>query len=673
MSGPEKPSTAVPKVDEEVAALLASAPEPLRAILTARLQALEASLNGIAVAALDGTLTYVNAAFVRMWGLGGPAEALGRPAPDFWAMPGQAAAVLGQVAAGAGWVGELEAVARNGKLFVVELSASMIRDGIGAPLALMGSFVDVTERTRAVAALRHGEERLRQATRVALMGIFDHDQRSDAIYWSPRQREIYGVGADEVITLKAFVEFVHPEDRERIAEAVLRAHAPDGDGLFDVEHRVVRRDGAVRWLTTRSRTFFEGEGEGEGAERRPVRTVGAVLDVTDAHQAQAERARLREQLEQARKMESIGRLAGGVAHDFNNMLAVILGNAELLRPRLRGDREGIDDLGELERAAQRARDITRQLLAFSRKQVIAPQPLALNDLLASLHRTLSRLIGEDVVLQFVPGRDLWRVELDPAQLDQIIVNLAGNARDAMPRGGKLTVETANVHLNEDYCRRNPGFQSGEYVLLAVSDTGVGMDRETRERIFEPFFTTKPKGQGTGLGLATVYGIVAQNGGMVHVYSEPGLGSTFKIYLPRLRGEALAEPAPEASPMPTPGGTVLLVEDEPMVRRTTAAMLVALGYDVLAVASAVEALGLAAQPGTRLDLLLTDVVMPSMSGKELRDRLLRLRPALPVVFMSGYTTNVIVHHGVLESGLHLLQKPFSMEDLARVLAEARCTT
>jgi len=638
----------------------------LQADLVSRLQALESSINGIAIANLAGNLSYVNASFLRMWGYESRSEVLGRSAISFWDSPSQASAVQARVAEGQGWRGELAALRKSGERLIVELSASMVKDGAGRPLALLCSFIDVTERTRATAALREGEERLRQAVRVAHIGIFDHDQRADTIYWSPQQREIYGFDPDETVTLQAFLDRVHAADLERIGEAVRRAHTPGGDGLFDVDHRITRRDGAVRWLTTRSQTFFEGEGDG----RRPVRTVGAVLDITDARRAEEERERLQAQLAQAQKLESVGLLAGGVAHDFNNMLAVILGNAEMLRPRLEGDPAAAADLLEIFSAAHQARDVTRQLLAFSRKQVVSPHPLAPNDVLAKARSTLARLIGEDVEIQFHPGRELWKVEMDPSQFEQVLMNLAANARDAMPRGGKLTIETANVRLDEEYCRRNAGFRPGDYVLIAVSDTGVGMDRETLEHVFEPFFTTKDFGKGTGLGLATVHGIVAQSGGMVHAYSEPGIGSTFKIYLPRLQRESAERVAPDAAPAVVEGGTVLLVEDEPMVRRMTAAMLASLGLSVVVAGSPSEALELVGRKNARIDVLLTDVVMPGMSGKELRDRILGLRPGLPVLFMSGYAPNVIVHHGVQEEGVHLVQKPFTMGDLALAICDVR---
>jgi CheY-like chemotaxis protein len=368
-------------------------------------------------------------------------------------------------------------------------------------------------------------------------------------------------------------------------------------------------------------------------------------------------------------MESVGRLAGGVAHDFNNMLLVILACTELIKMRHPEDAKLLLSLQEIEGAALRARDITRQLLAVSRKQIAAPRSVNLSEFLAETRKTLGRLIGEDVELDFRLGADLWPVRIDPSQLDQVLMNLVVNARDAMPVGGKLTIETTNVRIDEDYCRRHVGFRPGDYVLLVVSDSGAGMDRETLARAFEPFFTTKAVGKGTGLGLATVHGIVTQNGGVVSVHSEAGQGTTFRIYLPRLREAAVAAEAREETPAARTGGRVLLVEDDEAVRRTLAAMLDALGFSVVVATGWREALSLAGRADASVDVLLTDVVMPELSGKELCERLRAARPGLPVLYMSGYTDDVIVHHGILEDGVHFIQKPFTMDDLARAIRTA----
>jgi PAS domain S-box-containing protein len=511
---------------------------------------------------------------------------------------------------------------------------------------------------------------LRQAVRVAQIGIYDHDQRADTLYWSPGQREIYGWGADEPVTPRTFLERLYPEDRAAVEAALRRAHDAGGDGSFDAEYRILRRDGELRWLSTRGQTYFEGE----GAARRPVRSVGAAVDITERRAAEEERARLQAQLAHAQRLETVGRLAGGVAHDFNNMLHVIMGFAELLRRRLPPDAGLSAYVAEIERAAQRSRDVTRQLLAFSRRQLISPAPTNLKALVAATAAAMVRLIGEDVDLRVVADEGLWTVNVDPAQVDQILINLAVNARDAMPRGGKLTIETANAQFDEAYCREHVGAKPGQYVLLAVSDDGLGMDKETLSHMFEPFFTTKETGKGTGLGLATVHGIVEQNGGFINVYSEPGRGTTFKVYFPRaadLGRGAAAQPA-EAARL-RGSGRVLVVEDEVAVRRLTSALVESIGYTVVATGSPAEAIRMFERDDFEVDVVLTDVVMPEMSGKQLRDRLESLRPGIRVLFTSGYTANVIAHHGILESGVHFIAKPFGVTELARKLREVLAGT
>ncbi|HVO12348.1 MAG TPA: ATP-binding protein [Vicinamibacteria bacterium] len=374
----------------------------------------------------------------------------------------------------------------------------------------------------------------------------------------------------------------------------------------------------------------------------------------------------RAQLFQAQKMEAIGRLAGGVAHDFNNLLHVIMGFVELLRRKMPADTRVSRYVDEIEGAAGRAQDVTSQLLAFSRRQVISPAPSDLNALVTRLSRGLSRLIGEDVELRVEGAEGLWPVNVDPTQIDQVLLNLAVNARDAMPNGGMLTIEMANIRVDETFCRQHAAARPGDYVLLAVSDTGTGMDKETLSHAFEPFFTTKEKG--TGLGLATVHGIVEQNGGFVNAYSEPGQGTTFKIYLPRAL-EA-GTPAAEAAEPPNylGAGTVLVVEDEESVRRVTAELVQSLGYEVMTACSGDEAIELCEAHEPRIDVVLTDVVMTGTSGTELRDRLERLRPGIKILFTSGYATNVIAHRGILDKGVHFIAKPFGITHLARALRE-----
>jgi nitrogen-specific signal transduction histidine kinase/ActR/RegA family two-component response regulator len=395
-----------------------------------------------------------------------------------------------------------------------------------------------------------------------------------------------------------------------------------------------------------------------------------VHDITERKRAEDERGKLQAQLNQAQKMESVGRLAGGIAHDFNNMLSVIIGHTEIALDQVDSAQPLHEDLDEILRAAHRSAHLTRQLLAFARKQTISPKVLDLNETVEDMLKMMRRLIGEDIDLLWKPGRDFWPVKVDPAQIDQILANLCVNARDAISGVGKVTIETVNVTFDEAYCANHIGFVPGEFVLLAVSDDGCGIDKETQEKLFEPFFTTKGVGQGTGLGLATVYGIVKQNNGFINVYSEPGQGTTFKIYLPRHQGKAeqMQKEGP-AAPAVHGHETILLVEDEPAILSMGKAMLERLGYRVLTAGTPGEAIRLAEEHPGEIHLLMTDVVMPEMNGRDLAKNLLSLYPNLKRLFMSGYTANVIVHHGVLDEGVHFIQKPFSRKDLAAKVREA----
>jgi signal transduction histidine kinase/ActR/RegA family two-component response regulator len=392
--------------------------------------------------------------------------------------------------------------------------------------------------------------------------------------------------------------------------------------------------------------------------------------LAERKRAAEERARLEVQLLQAQKMESIGRLAGGVAHDFNNMLGVILGFADLALKQVSPAQPLHADLEEIRKAAVRSADLTRQLLAFARKQTIMPKVLDLNETVEGMIKMLHRLVGEEIRLAWLPGRDVWPVKVDPSQIDQILANLCVNARDAISGAGTLTIETGTTSLDAAYCAAHPGFKPGAYVILAVSDNGSGMDESTRSQIFEPFFTTKPVGQGTGLGLATVYGIVKQNHGFINVYSEPGQGTSFKIYLPPHTGApGQVRTKIQLTPAARGNETILLVEDDAPILEMTARMLETHGYTVMAASTPTAAISLAGAHHGEIHLLLTDVVMPGMNGRDLARNLLAVRPRLRQLFMSGYTSNVIAHHGVLEDGVAFIQKPFSSEALAAKVREA----
>ena len=368
-------------------------------------------------------------------------------------------------------------------------------------------------------------------------------------------------------------------------------------------------------------------------------------------------------------MEAVGRLAGGVAHDFNNILTGINGYSEMIIEGLPADDPLRPNMEVILSSGRRAAGLTAQLLAFSRKQVIAPKVIAPNDILLDSQKMLRRIIGEDIDFIFTPGKRLWRINADPTQLDQVLMNLAVNARDAMPNGGKLTVETQNVTLDDEYCKSHPGFIPGDYVMLAVTDTGHGMNAETLENIFEPFYSTKEVGKGTGLGLAMVYGVMKQNNGFINVDSEPGAGTTFKIYYPAHKERAENTGKSKLTDMPTGTETVLLVEDEEIVRNLSKTVLERQGYTVIVAPDGKKAHLEYTQYSGEIDLLLADVVMPKMNGRELYKKLLDLKPGLKALFMSGYTEDAIAHHGVLDKGTHFLQKPFTIQALAKAVRRA----
>ena len=499
--------------------------EGARAALLRLEAAIASSHAGVAIADLEGRLSYVNLAFLELWGYSDTADVLGRPAVSFWSSPEAAQAVVEALRRTGAWTGELVATRPDGSERVMLVQASSFADRTGKPAGMLASFVDVSE------------------------------------------------------------------------------------------------------------------------ERR-----------------------LRAQLLQSQKLESVGRLAGGVAHDFNNLLTVMKGYLELALQELPPGHAGVAHLHEVDRAADSAASLTQQLLAFSRKQIIAPRVLDLNDVVRRVHAMLQRLLGEHVALEFVTAADLWPVRFDPGQAEQILVNLAVNARDAMPQGGRLTIETANVRLDAAYVADHPDVEPGEYVLLGVSDTGVGMSSEIREHAFEPFYTTKQPGHGTGLGLAMIHGAVSQNGGRVEVYSEPGHGTSFKIYLPRADAERDASPARVVHAAPRGKETILVVEDDERLRVLTVRLLRQFGYQAVAVGGGEEALAWLAEHPAPIDLLLTDVIMPGMNGKVLADEVRRLRPGTRVLFTSGYTANVIVHHGVLQAGVEFLAKPFGSASLAQRVRE-----
>jgi PAS domain S-box-containing protein len=511
---------------------------------------------------------------------------------------------------------------------------------------------EVVERRRVEAALRESEEhyRLIAENTSDLISLFDLDDGWRRVYASPSHRGILGFAPAELMG-QPLANLVHPDDLNSVLEQARQIAAT---GTAQTTCRLSHADGSWRWI----------EIQAAAIDRQGGRYIVAVgRDITERRQLQA-------QFLQAQRMDSIGRLAGGVAHDFNNLLTAIMGNLELALDTLPDDHIVHDDLAEAQKAANRAAGLTRQLLAFARKQPIEPRVINLNDLIAEMDKLLRRLIGEDIELVTQPAPNLAPIKADSGQLEQVIVNLAVNARDAMPNGGKLTIETHNVEIDQDYVHQHIGVVPGVYVLLAISDTGTGMDAETLRQAFEPFFTTKPKGRGTGLGLATCYGIIKQHGGHIWPYSELGQGSTFRIYLPLADEPAPAHARPQqANALPGGTETVLLAEDELAVRSLAARVLRERGYTVLEASDGDEALRLAHEHATApIDLLLTDVVMPRVSGRVLVEQVSAIQPSIKVLYISGYADHAVVHHGRLEPGVDFLHKPFAPSTLARKVRE-----
>jgi PAS domain S-box-containing protein len=553
--------------------------------------------------------------------------------------------------------------AKDGRLIPVEIVANYVQFGDKERNC---AFVrDITKRKQAEEERRRIEEDRQRFFLLAessseFIGMCDLDLQP--VYVNPAGRRMVGLPDMAAACRVKVPDYFYPEDQAFIANEFFPRVLREGHG--DVEIRLRHfQTGEPLWFYYYLFSVHDAGGNAIGWA-----TVSH--DITERRRADEEKQMLQAQLTQALKMEAVGRLAGGVAHDFNNMLGVILGHTgmalEMAAPTdpLRGN------LAAIEKAALRCADLTRQILAFARKQTVAPRAIDLNSTVEAMLKMLRRLIGEDIAMAWIPGEELWPVQVDPAQIDQIMANLCVNARDAIAGVGKITIETGNVVFDEAYCAAHAGSVPGEYVLLAVSDDGCGMDAETLSHVFEPFFTTKTLGQGTGLGLATVYGAVKQNQGFINVYSEPGQGTTIKIYL--RRHAAQPEPAAEEGQSREAvgdGETILLVEDEPDILQTTTALVERLGYRVLAASTPGAALRLAREHTGRIDLLMTDVVMPEMNGRDLAKSIQSLYPDIGRLFMSGYTANVIAHHGVLDPGVHFLQKPFSMQDLGAKIREA----
>lgn len=624
--------------------------------------ALNATANAIVVTDINGVIEWVNPAFSAITQYDRE-DVIGKNPSELVKMPGAHDDAFYKqlwdcILSGQVWRGTLTNRRKDGSRYTEEQTITPIRDVNGKITHFVGVKQDVTERVRTESALRESQHRLERALCIGKIALWEWELETDTVYYSPEWSQhtgtaSFGASGD----FSEWLDRVHPDDQPLLLRDLkeVRSAAATRQREFRLRHD----DGEYRWILMNTLPLLN-----EG--NQTVRIAGTNVDVT-------ERKHLENEFEQAQKLESVGRLAGGVAHDFNNLLSVIGGYCEMALATQEDGSLLHKDLMQIKRAADRAAGLTRQLLAFSRRQVLSPVVLNVNTILKEEEKMLHRLIGEDIRLELVIDESLGQAMMDPGQLEQVVLNLAVNARDAMPQGGTLLIRTANLELTKPSGAQHLQVPPGNYINIHVSDTGVGMPPAILDRIFEPFFTTKEAGKGTGLGLATVYGIIKQSGGDILVESEPGTGTTFDIYLPRLDEQEIAA---NTAPAPTiTKGTerVLLVEDEDNLREIAERFLQHAGYSVVCAGSGQEALDLAARESCQFDLLLTDVIMPGMSGPGLADTLQRDFPGMKVLYMSGYTDDALANHGVLTPGIALIMKPFTMAQLtAKVRAVLEAT-
>ncbi|MFA6149208.1 MAG: MASE3 domain-containing protein [bacterium] len=606
--------------------------------------------EGIWVLGPDTMTTFVNARMAEMFGYSRE-EMNGRPMTDFMFeedVPDHNGRMENR-RLGMSENYEHRYCHKDGKTVWTLASATPVFDDAHQFQGSFAMFTDITERKRVQEALRESEQKYRLLVANADEGIYIA-QDGVVKFPNPKVLEVTGYSAEELAGVP-FIDLIHPEDRGTVLERYIgRLQGRTPPETYPL--RVMTKSGEEIWVQLTA-VLIDWEG-------RPG-VLCFLRDITKERNLEA-------QFLQAQKMEAVGRLAGGVAHDFNNLLTVTLGYCDLALGRIGTQDPLRHDLEEIRKASDRCAVLTRQLLAFSRKQILVPKVVNLGDVVADMDKMLRRLIGEDIDLVSLRGKDLWNVKADPGQIEQVIVNLAVNSRDAMPRGGKLTIETSNVVLDETYVRGHTYVSPGSYVMLAVSDTGSGMEARTVAHIFDPFFTTKARG--TGLGLSTVYGIVKQSDGHINVYSEPGIGTTFKIYFPHVEEKVTEISGTGALPLDELRGseTILVVEDEELVRQMVREILVQYGYTVLEARNGDDAVEYCSRHREAIHLMLTDVVMPGMNGMELSNRLAPMRPEMKVLFMSGYTANAIVHQGVLDAGIPFIHKPFTMDSLAHKVRE-----
>ncbi len=620
--------------------------------------ALNAASNGIVITDLEGTITWANPAFSKISGYTLD-EVVGKNPRDL-VKSGQHHRKLFEnlwatIQAGRVWRGTIINRRKDGRHYNESQSISPIRDGAGKVTHFVAVKEDVTEKLRAQATLQEARERLQRAVTAGNIALWEWNLATGDVLYSAEWMEQIGMESAEVLsTIDDWFLRVHPDDIGPLRQT-LKDCVSEPWRRFQKEFRIGRPSGETRWILLGAAAVADESGI-------PSRIIGTNIDITD-------RKRLESEFQQAQKMESIGLLAGGVAHDFNNLLGVIGGYTELMLDSMAPDNPHLESVSQIKRAADRATGLTRQLLAFSRRQILRPAVADLNGIIDDAEKMLRRLIGENIELLVDLEPRLGRVLADPGQIDQILMNLAVNARDAMPRGGRLTLTTRNEVMSERQALQRPGGRPGSYVCIEVRDSGVGMDPHVQARIFEPFFTTKEVGKGTGLGLATVYGIVKQSGGNIWVDSELGKGTAFQIYLPCIEAAPALERLAGPSDGMVPGSeTILLAEDEEALRAVLRITLTRAGYTVLDARDGQHALALMKEHADEVKLVLTDVVMPGLSGPDLVRQIAGMRPDVKVLFMSGYADDTIVHQGVLDEGIEFINKPFSFIQLNRKVRE-----
>jgi PAS domain S-box-containing protein len=612
---------------------------------------------------LDGRVRSWNAGAARLKGYTAE-EIVGKSFSTFYSAEDQAAGIPQKALQTARDTGRFAAEGwryrKDGSRFWASVVIDAIRDASGQLVGFAKITRDVTDRQEAQQQLLESERRYRRLIEsVVDYAIFQLDSSGVIATWNPGAERIKGYKADEIIG-QHFSRFYTEEDRNAgVPAAALRTASEKGK--FEAEGWRVRKDGTRFWALVVIDAIRDAEGQLIGFAK-------VTRDITERHEAQELLKKTQEQLAASQKMEAVGQLSGGIAHDFNNLLMIVLGNLETAKrhaAQLTGAGALQRVLNNATRGAQRAAALTSRLLAFSRRQALDPKPMDVSKYLAGSVEFLQRSLGETIEIEAVASAGIWKIEVDANHLESALVNLAINARDAMPDGGKLTIEAANAHVDEDYARAMPELVPGRYVAISVTDTGAGMPREVIDRAFEPFFTTKEAGHGTGLGLSQVYGFVRQSGGHVRIYSEVGQGTTIKMYFPRLN-------APDDEPSECPdelvaeaetSETILIVEDDADLRSYLAEVLRNLNYRVITTHNAQAALTVLLQEDRRVDLLLTDIVMPGINGRELGRRAHTMRPELPILYMTGYSRNAVVHHGRVDEGVELLQKPVSQAQLA----------